>query len=404
MAWSLSLFYGPKNNRLFEHGQRWTATLSADYTSGTTLSITGFNSYSGQIYQLPDHLKVNDYIEIGPSTNASYIGVSERKRVVSATATTITIDSALDADYESGDSVTGIGMGLPEYWKKYWDTGGEYELTSWGNYRGAIYYPLSSLDLNTMTRDSLGQLGRFRDTGFGARYNITLPLDPGTQLFMSELDSALALLSSSAIFGVSVYSRNWSTSGNHTILLNLATQSTSYTISHGISAANHTTWTQYTGTYAVNWSGTTLQYLYLGINPVSNDQTLAIFSDPTVYSLTPISGGASYTMTNNPNFGSIWHEVRSKPGMQVTSGGAYIMSSETSVERFSVGASFFTTYTDYEQVLRIYNMSRRGQAIVLFHDIDEIPNPIVGAMELGKVTESHWDRTRCNFEFAVYET
>lgn len=102
----------PIKNNSFREGTYKKLTLSAAYTAGgTTLTFVAPTPAINQI------LRAGDIIQIGPSTNATYIGQSEYAVVTNTNTTTITISgSSLSCSYASGDTVTFIGTKLAGGW------------------------------------------------------------------------------------------------------------------------------------------------------------------------------------------------------------------------------------------------------------------------------------------------
>jgi len=116
-AWKLGVWC-PLVNHSFRYPIAYTGVLDAAYTSGTdfVLEKSGVDSI---LY--PGHMLTNyvDYVTLGPSSNSSYLNMTERQMVVSASGTSLTVTLACanpDYDYAAGDRVCWIGSKFPGGW------------------------------------------------------------------------------------------------------------------------------------------------------------------------------------------------------------------------------------------------------------------------------------------------
>lgn len=114
MAWKLSVVaFLPNLQRGTDYHTITSSTVAA---AQAVIPISGTEA--------PRYWLKGDVIKIGPSTNSANRSRFEYKKVLTTSATQITVDSNLAYAYGSGDPVNGVGSGLPQGWR-YLAQGGD---------------------------------------------------------------------------------------------------------------------------------------------------------------------------------------------------------------------------------------------------------------------------------------
>lgn len=122
MAWKLSV---AERIPQFKRGRRVDTTLTgAVGPSATVLSLntTGLDRI----------FSIGDIVRLGPSSNASFLGRTESRRVLSATTSTLTLSSGLVNAYSVGDKIVGTGMLVADGWLATTYNSPNFTLTSRG--------------------------------------------------------------------------------------------------------------------------------------------------------------------------------------------------------------------------------------------------------------------------------
>ena len=382
MSWELSLFYGPIYNRHFNEGHYWSALFNTAYTSGTTVVSKSLSSF-GSLNSLSELVRTGDIVVFGPSTNSGYEGIQETRKISSVSGANIVIDSALEADYEINDSISGIGTGFPA----------KVLLQSGSGITGAITYPYPSF-LSWLKKTTFGY---YRDTAF-----YTVIPGEGSIYFEMDLDSVLED-SSTAYFGFSVYSR-YDCDSEEDLVMWFRYGSSTVSISHGVASADaQQSWIQYKGTAEVDFGGETIKRVRFGAAP---DNALTCqFSNPVAYSLYPLTNENATTIaiSVDPNYQSVFKQEVATPEFVKKSSGLSKIGSTLHTRSYKIGGRFFAPISDYNNILMMQDLNRRGRPIVLFHDLEGVPNPLVGALNVGIGNEDYWSKSFVSFDITLSE-
>jgi len=112
----------PIINPKFQEGTHFrgkvSGTINADATSGTFNNINVPTTNYGGV-ELDKILLPGDIVELGPSTNTTYKGLSELATVRNVDGNTITFINSLRYPYADSDCIKGIGRALAGGWGHY---------------------------------------------------------------------------------------------------------------------------------------------------------------------------------------------------------------------------------------------------------------------------------------------